>query len=418
MTPKLDIQNYDKRYKRVIGKIKESSISERNKNLIENFERNCFIVEALSKPRRIKLMDTLFILARDYLKKDFDKIKAYELKDAVKTIEEREDYSVWTKQNYRVILKKFYKWLEYGDGYGNRRGYPEIVEWINTNIKKKDKPKVKASDILTEKEVNALINATGYPRDKAFIVMLYELGARISEIGNLKIKDVSRDEYSYIIDLSGKTGHRTPRIVISDPYLTIWLNEHPLREYPDSPLWVTIGDRKNGIMNYEALRKILLRIKGKARIKKRLYPHLFRHSRVTHLLKNKQINESQAKIYFGWVPDSKVLAEYSHLLSSDVNDTILEIHGIKKSKVEENELQPKQCPRCKKINMKDALFCQQCSSPLDVKTAMGLDDEKGKWERRMAFIARNPEKRKALGEWFEEADRKELQNNSQSFNYM
>ena len=58
------------------------------------------------------------------------------------------------------------------------------------------------------------------PRDKAFISMLYELGARIGEIGNLRVKDVVKDKYSFIVNLRGKTGQRTPRIVISDPHVT------------------------------------------------------------------------------------------------------------------------------------------------------------------------------------------------------
>ena len=44
---------------------------------------------------------------------------------------------------------------------------------------------------------------------------LYELGARIGELGNLKVGDVSQDQYGFVMDLSGKTGHRTPRIILS-----------------------------------------------------------------------------------------------------------------------------------------------------------------------------------------------------------
>ena len=40
---------------------------------------------------------------------------------------------------------------------------------------------------------------------------------------------------------------------------------------------------------------------------KRIYPHLFRHTRATHLLLTGQMNETQAKVYFGWSPDSKMI---------------------------------------------------------------------------------------------------------------
>ncbi len=229
--------------------------------------------------------------------------------------------------------------------------------------------------------------------------MLYELGARIGEIGSLQIKDITRDKYSYIVDLNGKTGHRTPRIVMSDPYVTGWLNVHPLKYNPEAPLWVMTGNRdKNEKMKYGTFRALILRLRKKAKIKKRLYHHLLRHTRVTHLLINRQISEAQAKVYFGWVPSSTMLAEYSHLLSSDVNDTILEIHGIKKTKEKESVLKPKQCPSCSAINSKDALFCQKCSKVLDVKTAIELDEKRKSSDEIITALANNPKSLKKLAE--------------------
>jgi integrase len=95
-------------------------------------------------------------------------------------------------------------------------------------------------------EINSLIDASEHLRDRAFISMLYELGARIGEIGGLSVKEVTKDRYGYLVDLEGKTGHRTPRIVMSDAYLTHWLNSHPHKHKPDAPLWVMIGNRSKG----------------------------------------------------------------------------------------------------------------------------------------------------------------------------
>ncbi len=396
-TVKIDIHNYDKQYESTKRSVRNADISKRNKGLILDFERTCFLKEALSKPRRIKLMGALIILARDYAHCDFDKMDKKAIEEVILKIDTREDYSVWTKQSYRTIVKKFFKWLHQGDNYKTTPGYPEIVSWINTNVKKKDKPRVQASDLLTELEVKRLMDVAEHPRDKAFVSMIYELGARIGEIGSLRIKDVTRDDYSYIVDLRGKTGHRTPRIVISDPYVTAWLNIHPMKDDIHSPLWVLIGNRdKCKPMVYGTFRKLILRLKEKAEIKKRLYPHLFRHTRVTHLLTNKQINEAQAKVYFGWVPSSTMLSEYSHLISSDVNNAILEIHGIKTSESKESLLKPKQCPRCSTINAKDARFCQKCGGILDVDTALELDDQRSRGDELMSELVKDPEIQRTL----------------------
>ncbi len=230
------------------------------------------------------------------MKKNFDKATKDDLKNIVIKIDSREDCSPWTKHSYKVILKKFYKWLSCGDEYKTIMEYPKIISWLRCGLKRKDQPKIKASDILTEAEVKRMLDAAEHPRDKAFISMLYELGARIGEIGGLSINEVTRDKFGYIVDLEGKTGHRTPRIVISDPYITNWLNMHPLKEKPDAPLWVMIGSRdKDKRMEYTAFRALIGRLVEKAGIKKRVYHHLFRHTRVTHLLINRQINEARQR---------------------------------------------------------------------------------------------------------------------------
>ena len=132
MEPK-DIHNFDLRYRRVKKRIVESHISQKNKSFIEDYDKWC-LLEGLSKPRRIKLINIILIIAKK-LGKDFDNAIKEDLKDFVIEIESNEDYSPHTKYDYKTILKKFYKWLVYGDEYKNKQEYPEIVSWINTSKK-------------------------------------------------------------------------------------------------------------------------------------------------------------------------------------------------------------------------------------------------------------------------------------------
>jgi integrase/recombinase XerD len=239
-----------------------------------------------------------------------------------------------------------------------------------------------------------MIGATQLPRDRAFISLLYELGARISEIGNLCIKDLTRDEYGYIIDLSGKTGHRTPRIVMADSYLTEWVNKHPMNSDPNAPLWIYTEWGKTRKMGYGALRKLVKRVKEKAGIKKRIYPHLFRHTRATHLLSKGVINEAQAKVYFGWTANSNMLADYAHLVSQDANNAILAMHGIN---VVEKKNEDRHCLRCKKINPSDAKFCYYCSACLDEKTAFEEQKEKSQIDNILNLLLKDPEVQAKIG---------------------
>ena len=70
-----------------------------------------------------------------------------DIEDVVIKIDNRENCSPWTKHSYKVIIKKFYKWLKFGDGYRTAVDYPPIVSWLRCNLKKKGQPRIKASDI-------------------------------------------------------------------------------------------------------------------------------------------------------------------------------------------------------------------------------------------------------------------------------
>lgn len=383
-----DIHQYDRRLSLLLDRIKNSNLTDDNKKLLFDFDSAMLLLENLGKPRRIKLLGTMFILATTFLHKDLRKADVEDIKECIRDIESR-SYSPWTIADYKIVLRKFFKWLTYGDMTAQTKELPPMLSWIKVHVKKKDQPRVQASDILTEEEAHRLIAAANVSRDRAFIAMLYELGARIGEIGNLTIGQVSRDKYSYLIDLSGKTGHRTPRIVMADPYLTEWIDHHPANNEPTAPLWVS-PDHKGGHkkMLYGALRALVLRLKQKAGIKKRLYPHLFRHSRVTHLLSKRFLNEAQAKVYFGWTPDSKMLSEYAHLVSQDVNETILEIHGIKPEK-ETHRQTTKTCPRCARVNAQEARFCIHCSSLLDPQAAFRQDQERDQQDQALNIILKD-----------------------------
>jgi len=82
------------------------------------------------------------------------------------------------------MLKCFYKWLN------DDIEYPESVKWIGTKVKTTDREVHSANDLITEEEIKKVIHSAKHPRDKAFISILYESGARIGEIGSLQIKNV------------------------------------------------------------------------------------------------------------------------------------------------------------------------------------------------------------------------------------
>ena len=358
-----DAHDYKKRLGQVLEQIKKDpSISERNKQVIMKFQENSF-VEGISTGRIVRYMYDLRTLSK-WLGKDFEDANKDDIKSLMGTLErktylvkttgEERYYKESTKRDFRITLRKFYKWLR------GKEEIPEEVRWLRSTSKKNNRI-VLPEDMLTEEDIKKLINSADNPRDRAFIAVLYDSGCRIGELLFLKLKHLKFDEYGTQLLVDGKTGFRRVRIISSAPHLTEWVNKHPKKDEPEAPLWIT---RNCTQMNYAAIRKSLMVIAKKAGVKRRINPHNFRHSRATYLANH--LTEAQMKEFFGWVQASDMAAIYVHLSGRDVDTALLKVYGIKNDKErEESKLKPLTCQRCQQINSCSNKFCSKCGFILD-----------------------------------------------------
>lgn len=289
---KNNIYNYEKIIERNLCRIHESEFCEENKKALVNFHRDC-VIHGLSKARIAKYLDTLFRTTR-WLGKPFSNVGRDDIANVVERIETN-GYSEWTKHDYKVMLKVFFKWLKKVDDY------PNEVKWIVTTPKIRSKM---PEELLTPDDIRMMVDKADNLRDKAFVLVLYDSGCRIGEILTLQIKHVKFDKYGAVLLVDGKTGQRRVRVITSASKLNQWVENHPLHNDLNAPLWVTMGtnSRYKPLM-YRSATDVLKSLAEKAGIKKRIYPHLFRHSRATHLASH--LTEAQMKQYFGWVQDQK-----------------------------------------------------------------------------------------------------------------
>lgn len=373
----IDIHNYDRLLVSTLRRMKESNISEKNKKIIEKFGDFCF-ASGIGKARVVKYTQTLKQLAL-WLKKDFERATKQDIEKVVISIQQRSDYSEWTKKDFNVTLKKFYKWLKGKDEF------PPEVKWISIRVNR-SKVKLPGQDgLLTEDDIKKLIESTDHPRNKALISLLYESGCRVGEIASLQVNNIAFDEKGAVLTVLGKTGARRIRIVSSVPHLLTWINSHPMKDNPKSPLWTNIGavnNRKH--MQYGTIRTFLEKLFKRAGIKKRFNPHLFRHSRATFLANF--LTEAQLKVYFGWVQGSDIAGTYVHLSGRDTDHKILEINGMaEENKKKEQEFKPKICPRCNSLNAYNSNYCSKCASILDTETAMKEQEKMIQEDNRFKF---------------------------------
>ena len=400
----IDIHDYEKQLKSVLARIKHNeNISATNKKTILEFYKS-ISADNLSKARVIYYLNRLSMIAT-WLKIDFEKATKSTIEEVMIKIN-RMDYTEWTKKDYRVTLKKFYRWLRKCTDKGV---YPQEVSWINTNVKtdKQDLP----NNLPNEDDLKKMIEVAEHPRDKALISSLYESGCRVGEIASLKIGDINFDEYGAFMVVKGKTGSRRIRLVFSSPILASWINVHPEKNNSHAPLWVVVGTTKNIQKNnsgkkyhnnwsyelkYGAIASMIKRIAEKAGIKKKVNPHAWRHARATFLAN--KLTEQQLKHLFGWQQSSKMAATYVHLSGRDVDDALLAVYGMKKldDKGQKSELAPVDCPRCKEVNEYSNIFCKRCGWVLDKNAAIKLEEKKKEADEILDSLTKDPDSLKLI----------------------
>ncbi len=207
------------------------------------------------------------------------------------------------------------------------------------------------------------------------MLALYESGCRIGEILSLRIKHVQSVEHGMSLNVNGKTGNRRVLIISSAPALANWLNLHPFKDDPEAPLWVSVGSKNHAKqVMYHCLNARLRKIAKRAEIKKKVNPHMFRHSRATDLAN--LLTEAQMKKYFGWTNDSKMASVYVHLSGRDVDEAILRIHGKldENEKLKHEQLKTQICPICQYENAPEVDFCLRCRRPLNLRASLEAEE--------------------------------------------
>ena len=317
------------------------------------------LASGLSYARASAYIDTFMTFGR-YVKKSFEDVSREDVERFFEWMKES-GYSESTISSTKWRLKRFYKWL-----LGEDERYPEQVSWLRPNNVKNRLPR----EILSIEEVKAMANAAENIRDKALVLTLYESGLRAGEFLDLKIRDVEIDQYGVILRVSGKTGDRRIRIISAAPALLEWLNHHPRKGDPEARVFGRSPDYRR--MSYVALRKILRKLGEKAGIRKNIHPHLFRHSRATHLARH--LTESQLNQFFGWSQGSRMAQIYVHLSGRDLDPALLRLAGLK-SEAEEAEgsrFAIRRCPRCGELNPPNEETCKRCGMILDLEKANQL----------------------------------------------
>lgn len=204
-------------------------------------------------------------------------------------LEESKGSSITTRNQRLVSLHSFFRYVQ--------KNAPEHMEPISRilDIPYKKAPKTVVA-YLTEDEMRTLLSQpTGNDwasfRDKVMLSVLYDTGARVQELVDLKISNV-RLESPAVITLHGK-GDKTRQVPIMQS--TIKLLQSYLASYKgnpgisrgDNPLFV--NQRKQPLSRWgisHIINKYVLKAQevNKLLVDFSITPHIFRHSKAVHML--------------------------------------------------------------------------------------------------------------------------------------
>lgn len=297
--PKVDIHDFGRRLDLIEAALARKKLPRGDRRLVRQFRDQCF-ADGLGTARVTKYMQTL--------KRMYDLAPAGQWrarKSALISLLariERSNWQAWTKHDYKLALRKYL-------AFAGRQDLAALVRLPKVHTWKLPEELVSWDDIL------ALMAATGSEHYIAFLYVLWESGARIGELLSLQRKHVTFDSQGAILIVDGKTGMRRVRIIESAPALDVWISCRSFR--PDDRIFPN---------TYRGYTKRLRTLAIRAGIEKRIYPHLFRHSRATFLAG--YLTEAQLCAYMGWTIGSAMPRIYVHLAGHDLDAALARIPAL------------------------------------------------------------------------------------------
>ena len=159
--------------------------------------------------------------------------------------------------------------------------------------------------------VHWMIRYTNNSKHRCIISLLYSAGLRRSELLNLKFKHI--ESKRMLIKVERAKGNKERYTLLGQTMLD------ELREYyrKYKPKTYLFEGQKGGKYSGESVLKIIKRAATRSGIKRRVTPHMLRHSFATHLLENgTDLRYIQALLGHG---SSKTTEIYTHVATTTFN---------------------------------------------------------------------------------------------------
>lgn len=261
------------------------------------------------------------------------------IKDYVKYLCAQQKYKSSSISRKISAMKNFYKCL-FNDGIIDINPAPANDDELKNPKVSRPLPKY-----LTVEEILLLMNTVrkaaqksnkeiGSKRLCAILDILYSSGMRISELINMKLREVlhliNNDEKEYYIIIKGKSD-RERQILFNEQALQSLKNYLSIRDNLVSngkeSDWLFPGDRPNKPITRQRIGQLLKELARKCNIdENKISPHVIRHSFATHLL-NSGANIVLIQKVLGHTNLSTTQI-YTHVANGELKDKLAKTHPI------------------------------------------------------------------------------------------
>jgi integrase/recombinase XerD len=137
--------------------------------------------------------------------------------------------------------------------------------------------------VLNRQEVISFFQAITFKKHYAIAAVLYSTGIRLSELLNLTIKDI--DSQRFLIHIRQGKGAKDRYVPLSKRVLEI-LRDYYRNEKYKPVTYLFSGKSLNEPLHPRTVQRFISEAKERAGIKKKVSPHVLRHTMATHLLDN------------------------------------------------------------------------------------------------------------------------------------
>lgn len=227
--------------------------------------------------------------------------------------------SVRTQARLVAGIHSFYRFLLYHN----------YIEQDPSELLETPKEEHHLPDVLTLDEIDAMIAQLDMSkpeshRNRAIIEILYGSGLRVSELVNLRLSDLYRQEGFMRITGKGSKQRLVPISPVADQWLDYWLEDRSKLDIKAEYSDIVFLNRYGRQLTRAMIFTIIKTLAKQADIHKNISPHTLRHSFATHLLQNgADLRIIQQLLGHEDITTTEI---YTHIEIQDLREAILKFH--------------------------------------------------------------------------------------------